>query len=136
MAELSGRCFCGSATWRASGEPVRNLVCHCGDCRRATSSPFTAFVGLNPAAVAWSGPINDYESSPGSWHGFCPTCGARLYFRSGKWPGKIHIHAATLDDVHLYHPSAQVVLRARADWLDALREIPAHQGFQHDPEEH
>ena len=130
MKKYSGRCICGAVTWRAAGSVTRNLVCHCADCQRATSSPFTAFLGFDPDAVAWEGEITHYESSPGSKRGFCPVCGSRLYFRSARWPGEIHIHAATLEVPVDYRPTAQVVMRSRMPWLDQLPEIPAHSGFQ------
>lgn len=130
MAELTGHCLCGRVTWAASGETTRNLVCHCADCQRATSSPFTAFMGLRPAQVVWTGDIVHYESSPGTFRGFCAACGTRLYFRSTKWPDEIHIHAATLSDPLDYEPTAQVVLGSRAPWLDKLTHLPAHDGFE------
>ena len=133
MAELSGRCLCGAVTWCADGPVTRKLVCHCTDCQRATSSPFTAFVGLSPEAVNWVGKINRFESSPGSFRGFCPACGSRLYFRSTRWPGEIHVHAATLDVPEDYQPDAQVVMRSRMPWLDQLEGIPAHHDFQAAP---
>ena len=133
MTKFSGRCLCGAVTWRASGPATRNLVCHCADCQRATSSPFTAFLGFVPDTVKWSGDINHFKSSPGSFRGFCPACGSRLYFRSAKWPGEIHIHAATLNAAENYQPSAQVVTRSRMLWLDRLTEIPAHNDFQATP---
>ncbi|WP_439331005.1 GFA family protein [Mesorhizobium carmichaelinearum] len=36
---LTGNCMCGAVGWTYSGDTTRNLVCHCVDCRRATSSP-------------------------------------------------------------------------------------------------
>jgi hypothetical protein len=135
MVELAGHCMCGAVTWRFSGEVARNLVCHCADCQRATSAPFTAFLGLRPDQLVWSGEIVHYESSAGTFRGFCPACGTRLYFRSSKWPTEIHVHAATLTDPSSYQPTAQVVLRSRAKWLDGLAAIPAHQGFQAMPAE-
>lgn len=133
MVELSGRCFCGSVKWQYVGAVTRRLVCHCSDCQRATSAPFTAFVGLYPVYVQWSGNINHFESTSGTFRGFCPTCGTRLYFRSDKWPGEIHIHAATLDDASIYEPDAQVVVRSRARWLEKLDDVPAHPDFQANP---
>jgi hypothetical protein len=133
MADLSGRCFCGEVRWTYAGPVTRKLVCHCTDCQRATSSPFTAFIGLKPELLQWSGEINHFESAPGTFRGFCPACGTRLYFRSDKWPGEIHVHAATLDEPASYKPDAQVVMRSRASWLDKLDEVPAYQDFHADP---
>jgi hypothetical protein len=125
--------MCGSVTWAYSGETTRNLVCHCSDCQRATSSPFTAFLGMKPGQLRWTGRIDHYESSAGTFRGFCPACGTRLYFRSQKWPDEIHVHAATLANPGDYRPDAQVVLRSRAGWLDRLSAIPGHQDFHIDP---
>lgn len=130
---LTGHCMCRAVTWTCSGEVTRNLVCHCADCQRATSSPFTAFLGLRPEHVNWTGEIVHYESSPGTLRGFCPSCGTRLYFRSDKWPSEIHLHAATMTDPGDYRPHAQVLIRSRAKWLDRLPFIPAHESFQQAP---
>ena len=135
MVNLSGRCICGEVKWTYDGEVTRNLVCHCTDCQRAISSPFTAFVGLRPDVLQWQGKINHYESSPQTWRGFCPACGTRLYFKSGKWPDEIHLHAATLDEPDAYTPTAEVVVRSRANWLDDLDDIPKHQSFEASPQE-
>ncbi len=116
--------MCGAVRWSAPGPARRKLVCHCTDCQRATSAPFTGFVGLHHETVTWSGEINHIESSENTWRGFCPTCGTRLYFRSLRWPSEIHIHAATLSDGSLYEPTAEVVRRSRAGWLNKLDAIP------------
>ena len=133
MDHLSGRCMWGAVTWTYSGETTRNLVCHCSDCQRATSSPFTAFLGMISEQLQWSGKVEHYESSPGTFRGFCLCCGTRLYFRSEKWPEEIHIHAATLTSPNDYRPDAQVFMRSRAHWLDRLGSIPVYQGFQRLP---
>ena len=128
--------MCGAVTWSYSGKVTRNLVCHCADCQRATSSPVTAFLGLRLDQVNWTGDIKHYESSPNTFRGFCPSCGTRLYFRSDRWPSELHVHAATLTDPDQYRPDAQVLIRSKAKWLDLLPSIPAHDGFQQEPSPH
>jgi hypothetical protein len=125
--------MCGAVTWIYSGDIIRNLVCHCADCQRATSSPFTAFVGLRLDDLNWAGDIRHYESSPGTFRGFCPSCGTRLYFRSDRWPREIHVHAATMTNPEDYRPDAQVLIRSRLKWLDLLPSTPVHDGFQRQP---
>jgi hypothetical protein len=133
MARLSGRCMCGAVTWTYTGDTTRNLVCYCTDCQRATSSPLTAFLGMIEKQLSWSGKIEHYESSAGTYRGFCPSCGTRLYFRSDKWPEETHVHAATLTNPGEYRPDAQVLTHSRLDWLDLLKSIPSHDGFQRQP---
>jgi len=93
----------------------------------------TAFIAFAPASVIWLGRITHFQSSPGTFRGFCPDCGARLYFRSDRWPEEIHIHAATQEDGSGYAPDAQVFCPERPDWLDRLPATPAHDGFQRAP---
>ena len=133
MADLRGHFMCGAVTWTTSRKPLRNLVCHSEDCQRATSSPFTALVGLSPDDVNWKGEINHFESSPGSWRGFCAACGTRLNFQSDSWPGEIHIHAAMLEKALAYHPTAQVVLRSRQSWLDDIDDLPCFKDVEAKP---
>jgi hypothetical protein len=133
MVSLTGKCMCGAVSWTYSGEITRNLVCHCADCQRATSAPFTAFLGMKPGQLKWAGEIVHYESSPKTFRGFCPSCGTRRYFRSEKWPLEVHVHAATMTNPGEYRPDAQVVMRSRAKWLDRLDSIPAYEGFQEKP---
>ncbi|RWA73263.1 MAG: GFA family protein [Mesorhizobium sp.] len=130
---LNGHCMCGAVTWAYSGKVTRNLVCHCADCQRATSSPFTAFLGMRPKQLSWTGEIKHYESSPDTLRGFCPSCGTRLYFRSHRWPDEIHVHAATMTNPDDYQPDAQVLMRSRLKWLDRLPSIAVHDGFQQKP---
>jgi hypothetical protein len=88
---------------------------------------------MKPEQLKWVGEIVHYESTPKTFRGFCPSCGTRLYFRSEKWPSEIHVHAATMSDPSDYKPSAQVLVRSKAKWLDQLQSIPAHEGFQQEP---
>lgn len=133
MVEFSGRCACGEVTWTAKGAPLRNLVCHCEDCRRALSGPVMVSMGFPRAAVTWLGERSFYESTPGTFRDFCPSCGTRLTFRSDKWLEEVHIMAATLDDPTLYHPDAQVCVDDAVVWLDQIWQVPAHSGFQREP---
>lgn len=134
MTELSGRCACGAVTWTYDGPAGRNVICHCEDCRRATSAPFSAFIGLKEEDLHWAGARQDWQSSPGTRRGFCPACGTRLYFLSERWPGEIHLCAATLDDAALYRPDRHVVWDQRAPWLEASANLPKTGGFGATPQ--
>ena len=133
MANFSGRCMCGAVTWTCSGQIIRNLVCHCTDCQRATSAPFTAFLAVNPEQLTWSGEILNYESSPGTFRGFCPSCGTRLYFRSDRWALEVHVHAATLTSPDEYRPGAQVMTLLTSQMAGPARVDSNLRGFSAKP---
>ena len=96
---LTGHCLCGACRCAFDGPPKWTGHCHCESCRRATASMMTTFAGVADGAWRWTGaPPATYHSSPGVTRHFCPTCGSQLAFRSTRWPGETHFHAALLDD--------------------------------------
>jgi hypothetical protein len=38
---LTGRCLCGSVTYRLTGEPMATVVCHCNHCQRQSGAAFS-----------------------------------------------------------------------------------------------
>ena len=126
MAEpgLSGRCLCGAIRWRATAQPLWAAHCHCESCRRATSSPFTSYIGYATEAVDWTGTPATFASSPGVTRGFCPTCGSPLFFRSERWPDETHVFAASLYDPSLYRPEGHAYWEEHLPWADINDGLP------------
>ena len=113
-----GRCLCGRTSYHYEGEAKWMVHCHCESCRRATSSAFTSFFGVNDGAWAWTGePPKTYESSPNVWRDFCAHCGSQMAFRAAHYPGEIHFYAATLKDYAAFKPAAHVHADEAVDWV-------------------
>lgn len=126
---VTGGCFCGAVRWRHKGVPIRHLICHCRSCQRAASSGFAAFFGSHDGAFTITGPVQDYASSAGASRAFCRECGTRLWFRSDRWPGEVHLHIGTLDDPTEYRPDTHVCLSDKATWLTLADDITGREGF-------
>ncbi len=83
--EATGRCLCGAVRVTAeSGEGGLAggglAACHCGMCRRWTSSAFVEFVA-KPGTVRVQGPVKVFRSSDWAERAFCETCGSALWYR-------------------------------------------------------
>ncbi|RDY66007.1 hypothetical protein DX912_15040 [Lysobacter soli] len=52
---FEGGCLCGAIRYRATAEPLRGVICHCGMCRRHSGAPALAFVHFPATAFTWSG---------------------------------------------------------------------------------
>lgn len=125
---MRGRCLCGQVTWQSDGPVNWAGHCHCESCRRATSAPFTSFFGVDRDKVRWSGKIAVNVSSPGVRRGFCPECGAQVYYQAEKWAHETHLYAATLDDPADFQPRAHFHWAEKVPWLQIADDLPKYAG--------
>lgn len=75
-----GGCLCGGVTYTVSGPVSGPSICHCSQCRKQSGHVWAS--AHAPAdRVAIHGPVQWYASSKAARRGFCPTCGAFLFWR-------------------------------------------------------
>jgi len=116
--ERTGHCLCGAVRFTARGEPKWVAHCHCESCRRATSAGFATYVGYRADAVAWTGEApRQYHSSPGVTRSFCGNCGSPMSFAGDRWPGEIHLFAASFDAPGALKPDAHVYVEEQLPWV-------------------
>ena len=120
-----GGCSCGAVRYRFAGAPKWTSHCHCSDCRRTAGAPFVTYIGLQAPQVTWRGdaPVR-YHSSPGVTRSFCGTCGTPLTYEGERWPGEVHIFAATLDDPGVISPQAHVYVGQKLPWVHLSDGLP------------
>ncbi len=95
---LRGQCACGAIDFRITG-PLRPVVnCHCHRCRRITGHHMAATsAGIEDIDVAGEDRLRWYQAAPGVFYGFCPECGASLFWRNDDEPERWSISAGALD---------------------------------------
>jgi hypothetical protein len=126
--ELHGGCACGAIRYQIKNSPFCAVHCHCESCRRATGAPMTSYFGVGRAQVTWNGRRSFWNSSAGVTRGFCRQCGTPLHYMSTRWPGEVHVLAATLDDLTFFKPKAHVHWAERVPWLTLDDGLPRHHG--------
>lgn len=78
---LTGRCLCGAVTVTVAGaHDPRVGACHCRMCQRWSGGLFLCF-NAEAEAVAVTGEVRTYRSSPFAERAFCPACGSHVWFR-------------------------------------------------------
>ena len=114
----TGRCLCGVVSFAYEGAENWRGYCHCDSCRRATSSPVTAYMGVPHGAWRWTGEApKTWQSSPGVTRSFCPHCGSQVAYQTDQLPGEIHFFAALLDDPQDFAPQKHFHWDEHLDWL-------------------
>ena len=96
---MTGQCLCGAVT--VSAEPARGALsaCHCGMCRRWSSSMFMA-LDAKEGSVEIAGPVRVFQSSDWAERAFCETCGSNLWYRitaEGPMQGQYQLAAGLFD---------------------------------------
>lgn len=98
-----GSCMCGEVQFSFIENPKGVTDCVCGSCRKAHGASAVGWVGVDTEQFnldAGQSSLKWYQSSQESERGFCVTCGTRVFFRSSKWPGEIHMTLANIDMPH------------------------------------
>jgi hypothetical protein len=81
---LHGSCLCRGVRFEISGplRPARN--CHCSMCRKQQGAAFRSASRISAADLRWiqgEDLVKFYESSPGTFRGFCGVCGSPIINR-------------------------------------------------------
>ena len=125
----TGHCLCGAVRFAYDGPENWRGYCHCDSCRRATSSPVTAYMGVPNGKWRWTGaePAR-FSSSPGvTWH-FCATCGSHVAYQAERYGHEIHFFAALLDDPQEFAPRGHFHYEERLPWLTITDDLPKQTG--------
>ena len=127
MAKTQGRCLCGAVSFEYDGPAIWRGHCHCESCRRATSAPFTTFIGVPKAACHFTGSDPAvYRSSPGVKRLFCASCGSPIAYLGDRWPDEIHLYAATLAKPQDIAPEFHVHWSERLPWIELADSLPKY----------
>lgn len=124
MTRRRAACSCGQLAVTTEGEPPRNSICHCLNCKRRTGSAFSWNATFDESQVEVSGEHASYTrtSEDGFWarHHFCAICGTRVFYAIERRPNMISIPAGLFMDPQFPPPTVEVYGERRCDWLPEL----------------
>ena len=106
MMEIEGRCYCGQIRYRAEGEPVMKLQCHCRECQYISGGSPNVTMGMPEAGFAYTkGAPKIFRRSDLATpvtREFCGNCGTHLLSRAPAAPGVVLLKVGTFDDPSLF----------------------------------
>lgn len=126
---VTGRCYCGRSTFKASKPPKTVAYCHCDDCRRSTGSPVAAYAAFNEHDIVFAPDTGKQISGGGvAVRSFCPSCGSPLTGRYDYLPGTVYVPVGLLDHADDFPAELHAHNDNRLPWLHLLDELPKHSG--------
>jgi arsenate reductase len=119
----TGHCLCGQAQFHTLAQPRFVAHCHCESCRRQTGSIPASFVGFSEGEVAFTGSVQEFESSPDIFRAFCPTCGSALYYRPAQ-DKEIHLYLGAFDHPEQFTAERHVFYNEHIAGYELLDNLP------------
>lgn len=117
---IQGRCACGAIEYSTEAEVEFAFNCHCRKCQRATGAGHSSAFAVSKESFHLSGVIKEFRSQSdngaATYSGFCPDCGSPLTSRTDRFPERIYVLAATMDDPSEFQPQFVVFEEMALPW--------------------
>ncbi|GAA3566780.1 GFA family protein [Marinobacter xestospongiae] len=126
---LTGQCLCGAIKYQYDGPVGPVSLCHCQRCRRAQGGAFSASAPLQAVRFQFTegeDQVREFESLPGKYRAFCPSCGSPLYSRVDAIPGIVRLRVGTLDGDLGKGPASHIYVGSKSDWFQITDDLPQY----------
>lgn len=122
-----GSCLCGTVTFEVDGELAPPDACHCSRCRKlsghywaSTDVPRDAIRISGEEAIVW------YRTSDQVRRGFCPTCGATLFWDAST-SSALAVAMGAFDGPTQTHLGKHIFVANRGDYYELNDGVPQNQ---------
>ena len=117
---VTGGCACGAVRYETAGKWEFSFQCHCRKCQRATGTGHAPAFAVSTKATKLQGPLkyfqHEADSGARTKTGFCPQCGSPIVSSTERFPDRIYLLAATLDDPAVFEPRFAVFADEAQPW--------------------
>ena len=117
MSEFTGSCHCGEISYTFSGEPLRQVNCHCKNCRKTSGGPYLAniFVSEDNLLIKGSPKVYQHLADSGNkmTKKFCGNCGAQMFSLGSGRPGIVIIRGGTIDNLEIIQPTLNIFVSSK-----------------------
>jgi hypothetical protein len=125
--QASGQCLCGAVAFTMRFPSKWVAHCHCTRCQRSHGAAFVTWVGVEEGQFEMAdaqGQLRWFVAETGGQRAFCARCGSSLFFRSGDWPGEIHIARALFRDPIDREPQMHGYFDSHVPWFSVMDDLP------------
>ena len=127
---LSGSCLCGEIAFEIDGPVAPLSHCHCSICRKLHGTAFGSFVAASAKSFRWLRGverIRRFESSPGTFRGFCPRCGSVVPAAPGG--ETVFVPLGLVDGDPKLGPLPHIFVGSKAPWHEIADDAPRFDAF-------
>lgn len=122
----TGGCRCGAVRFEAAADPLSVGFCHCGDCRRATGAPVSAFVGFRAEDVSLAGDEMRTFENGAVVRSFCGVCGSPIAYLDQRIADRIYFMLGAMDMPAAYKPTLHAYVREQLPFVHMPDGLPRY----------
>jgi len=121
---IKGSCQCGQLTYTLKDAPKMVVACHCTECQKLATAPFSITAMVRAEDIDFQGELNEWTRSSDSGNQntakFCPGCGNRIYHVNPADPSmiKLKLKPVGLEDSSMFKPTAHFWVSTKLDWVE------------------
>jgi len=126
---IEGACQCGQVTYKLHAKPIVVWACHCLECQKLSTSPFSVTAIIASDIIEFAGELKEWsrvaESGNKNSAKFCPTCGNRIYHYNPEDLStiKLKLKPTGLSDAALFKPSAHIWVSEKLSWYQLPNDV-------------
>lgn len=119
---IEGSCQCGQLTYKLFEKPKMVLACHCTECQKLSTSPFSVTAIVAATDIEFKGKLNEWsrDSDSGNKNNakFCPSCGNRVYHYNpaDSETIKLKLKPVNLEKAEIFEPTVHVWVCEKLSW--------------------
>ncbi|WP_019528993.1 GFA family protein [Dasania marina] len=121
---IEGSCQCGQLTYKLHEAPKMVIACHCTECQKLSTAPFSVTAMVPADTIEFSGELKEWSRSSDSGNTssgkFCPSCGNRVYHYNPDDPSivKLKLKPVNMADDSIFEPTAHIWVSEKLSWFD------------------
>lgn len=119
---IEGSCQCGQVTYKLNEAPKVVLACHCTECQKLSTAPYSVTAMIASTVIEFSGELKEWgrpaDSGNRSNAKFCPNCGNRIYHVNPDDLStvKLKLKPVNMADDSLFEPTAHIWVCEKLSW--------------------
>jgi hypothetical protein len=132
--KLEGGCYCGAVRYKAEGDPILKVQCHCRECQHVSGGSPNVTMGMPEAGFAYTkGTAKAFRRkdlpNPVTRE-FCGDCGTQLLSKAPALPGVVLFKVGTFDDPAVFEgPQMAIFLLDKQPFHLVPEGIPTFERF-------
>lgn len=119
---IKGACQCGQLTYELLERPKMVVACHCTECQKLSTGPFSVTAIVASSAIEFTGELKEWSrdsfSGNKSHAKFCPSCGNRVYHYNpaDSETIKLKLKPVNLTESDMFEPSVHIWVCEKLSW--------------------